>query len=220
MKHELCAAILVGGGLGAHASGVIITETFDSGIPASWSTFDYYPNGSGPAASAFDWTTNGAEGLANFTAGTGTAAAASSNNHIGPYDVSLWTPAFTLPAGPNNFKYKVNYQHVDAAEALDTRLSINGGPWVTMVHQTASLGASYSSGAPNVTVGISLDFFGASPGDVCIVQFRYFTSSLAPTVSNQYVEIDDVEYPVVPAPGAPFACSIVAAGCGILRRRR
>jgi len=203
---------------GAPAYGAIISEEFTAGIPASWSTFDYYPNGTGPLDSAFDWTTNVAEGYPNYTAGTGMTAAASSEHHSGPYDVSLWTPAFVLPEGPNSITYKVNFQHVSATEALDTRVSINGGPWITMVHQTTSLGASHSSAAPNVTVGVSLSFYGAVAGDICIVSWRYYETSTSALVHNSYVELDDVTYPVVPSPGMVATVGVCCFGC-VLRRR-
>ena len=205
--------------------GQTITETFDSGIPASWTIHDNFPlfGVPIPAFSAVPWTVNTLEGMENYTNGTSSlAATASSHNHPGQYDVSLITPTFVLNAGLNgqSLQYDINLQRVDAFEAFDTNLSINGGDWITMTHDTSSLGPAYSTGPPRVTRAISLTFFGAAVGDSARVEFRYYSTFLLPMVHNEYVEIDNVRIPTpVPEPATFVLMSLAAAGWCLRRRR-
>lgn len=207
--------------------GVLFTETFDSGIPASWTIVDNFPipGGTGiPAYSAVPWTTNlletnrfGPGIMGNYTGRTGQAATASSYNHTGQYDVSLITPVIAISAEPDDltFRYSINYQHADAFEAFDTDISINDAPWLTMVHDTSSLGAFWSDGPPNIVRGIDLGFFGAEPGDLVQVRFRYYSTYLLPMVWNEYVQIDDVTMAI------PEPTTLVLLGLGaVLVRKR
>lgn len=209
----------------ATSFGQTVTETFEGGIPASWTIQDNFPipGGSGiPAFSAVPWTVNTAEGMLNYTAGTGLAATASSYYHSGQYDVSLITPTFMITSDPGGaaLRYTINYQRVDAFEAFDTNLSINGGPWIVMTHDTSSLGPAYSTGPPKIIRGIDLGFFGALPGDSARVEFRYYSTFLLPMVHNEYVEIDDVRMPTpVPEPHALGGVLLVAALAAVRRRR-
>jgi hypothetical protein len=231
MKRSLCFVFLVFAFATppARLLGQTFTETFEGGIPASWTIQDNFPLPGVPipAFSAVPWTTNILEGMLNYTngggmTGAGTAATASSYNHSGQYDVSLITPTFliTAAAGGDTLRYTINYQRVDAFEAFDTNLSINGGPWITMTHDTSSLGPSYGTGPPKITRGIDLGFFGAMPGDLARVEFRYFSTFLLPMVRNEYVQIDDVEMPTpVPEPFG-LASILMASVCFAARRRR
>lgn len=194
------------------------TETFEGGIPANWSVHDNFPilGGTGiPAFSAVPWTTNIAEGMLNYTngggaTGVGTAATASSYLHSGQYDVSLITPSFAITTGldGNTLRYTINYQRVDAFEAFDTNLSLNGGPWIVMTHDTSSLGPFYGTGPPKVMRTIDMGFFGALPDDMARVEFRYYSTFLLPMVHNEYVQIDDVRMPSAPVP-EPCSVSMV-----------
>lgn len=218
----------------AHSSfcyGQVFVETFEGGIPATWTIQDNFPipGGSGiPAFSAVPWTTNIAEGLLNYTngggaTGAGTAATASSYLHSGQYDISLITPPFAITPGldGDTLRYTINYQRVDAFEAFDTNLSINGGPWIVMTHDTSSLGPSYSTGPPKVVRGIDMGFFGAVPGDTARVEFRYYSTFLLPMVHNEYVQIDDVQMPSmpIPEPESMMLISIVTAIGWLMRKR-
>jgi hypothetical protein len=208
MIQRLLVCALVGSGAVSVSFGQTITETFEGGIPASWTIQDNYPKPipMSPAFSAVPWTTNIAEGMLNFTdgggtTGGGTAATASSANHPGQYDISLITPAFVL-AADSSVRYTLNYYHVDAFEAFDTNISINGGPWIVMTHDATDRGAPYSTGPPKFvrTIG-PLTFFGGVPGDIARVEFRYYSTVLLPMVVNQYVQIDDVRIPTpIPEP--------------------
>jgi hypothetical protein len=199
----------------ATSFGQMVTETFDSGIPASWMIKDNFPVTGSPDFSAVPWTVNTAEGMGNYTSGTPSlAATASSYNHPGQYDISLITPTFVLTPDGRSISYDINYQRVDAFEAFDTNLSINGGDWMTMTHDTSSLGPAYSTGPPRWTRGIDLTFFGAAVGDSARVEFRYYSTYLLPMVHNEYVEIDNVRFPTpVPEPGSIilFVCGAIAA---------
>ncbi len=220
IQRAVVAALAVGVATGS-LLGQAFTETFDAGIPASWSIVDNFPIPGVPipAYSAVPWTTNVPEGMGNYTGGTGQAATACSYNHSGQYDISLIMPAFTISpvAGEDNLRYRINYQRVDAFEAFDTNISINGTPWVTMTHDTSSLGAWYSAGPPNVIRTIDLGFFGAMPGDLVRVEFRYYSTYLLPMVWNEYVQLDDVQW-VLPEPGGlPL---LAMGGLAAIRRRR
>lgn len=204
--------------IAASSRGQSITETFDAGIPASWTIHDNFPlfGVPVPAFSAVPWTVNTLEGMDNYTNGTPTlAATASSHNHSGQYDISLITPTFLLNAGVNgtSLRYDINLQRVDAFEAFDTNLSINGGDWITMTHDTSSLGPAYSTGPPRITRTLGLTFFGAAIGDSARVEFRYYSTFLLPMVHNQYVEIDNVRIPT-PAP-EPSGILLLLCACGL-----
>jgi hypothetical protein len=214
----------------ATASGQTFTETFESGIPASWTIQDsHFLTPGVPDFSAVPWTTNIAELLLNYTngggvTGAGTAATASSYNHPGQYDVSLITPSFEIVAGldGDTLRYTINYQRADATEFFDTNLSINGGPWIVMTHDSADLGPAYSTGAPKVIRTIDMGFFGALPGDTARVEFRYYSTFLLPMVHNEYVQIDDVRMPSMPVPEPATLVSAVLLGMllEVLQRRR
>ena len=209
----------------ATSFGQTITETFDAGIPASWTIHDNFPLPGVPipAFSAVPWTVNSLEGMGNYTNGTPTlAATASSHNHSGQYDVSLITPTFVLNAGPDgqSVRYDINYRRVDAFEAFDTNISINGGDWITMGHDTSSFGPAYSTGPPRITRTFILTFFGAAVGDSARVEFRYYSTFLLPMVHNEYVEIDNVRFPTpVPEPTTLASFAIACATLGIGMRR-
>lgn len=207
----------------ATAQAQTFTETFDAGIPATWTIVDNHAITPGiPDFSAFTWTVNTAEAMGNYTNGTPTlAATASSHNHPGQYDISLLTPKFKLNAGANgtSLAYDLNYYRVDAAEYFDTNLSINGGPWITMIHSLHE-GAPYSTGPPRVSVAVALTFFGAAIGDTAQVEFRYYSTFLVPMVHNEYVEIDNVRTPTyIPEPSTG-ALAIAAILLAARRRKR
>jgi hypothetical protein len=223
MIRRLLACGLVVTLTAAASVGQTFTETFESGIPASWTIQDNFPIPGVPipAFSAVPWTVNTLEGMLNYTDGTGLAATASSFNHSGQYDVSLITPAFMITSDPGGaaLRYTINYQRVDAFEAFDTNLSINGGPWITMTHETSSLGPFYSTGPPKVVRGIDLSFFGAMSGDLARVEFRYYSTFLLPMVHNEYVQIDNVMMPTpVPEPDTAALVLVVAALAAVRRR--
>jgi hypothetical protein len=221
LKFGSTALVIVLAAATAHAQ--TFTETFEAGIPATWTTIDYHAINPGiPDFSACSWTVNTVESMGNYTAGTGLAATASSFNHPGQYDISLFTPKFKLNAGADgtSVAYTINFYRVDAFEAFDTNLSINGGPWVTMVHETASEGPHYSTGPPKVSIAIGLGFFGAAIGDTAQVEFHYYSTFLLPMVHNEYIEIDNVRTPTyIPEPTTgvlAFTALLLAAA----RRKR
>jgi hypothetical protein len=204
-----------------------ITETFDTGIPASWTIHDNFPVEGSPDFSAVPWTVNTDEGLENYTNGTPSlAATASSHNHPGQYDISLITPTFVLNAGPDgqSVRYDINFQRVDVFEFFDTNLSINGGDWITMTHEESSLGPAYSTGPPLITRGIDLTFYGAAVTDSARVEFRYYSTDLLPMVQNEYVQIDNVRIPTpVPEPASNVlagAAAMLLIGGRQIRRTR
>jgi hypothetical protein len=223
---RLGAGVLLASLTAAISVGQEFIETFEAGIPASWTIDDNFPIPGSPDFSAVPWTTNIAEGLLNYTnggltTGVGTAATASSKNHPGQYDISLITPVFHVTASDVAFSYTINLQRVDAFEAFDTNLIINGGAPLVMTHDTSSLGPAYSTGAPKITRGIGLGFFGVTPADSLRVEFRYYSTFLLPMVRNEYVQIDNVRFPTapVPEPGA-ISLAIVPAVLALAHRRK
>lgn len=226
MIHRLAIGVMLFTLTTATSFGQTITETFDAGIPASWTIVDnHILNPALPDFSAVPWTTNDMEGLGNYTNGTPSlAATAASINHPGQYDISLITPTFELNAGSDgrSIGYDVNYNRADGFEFFDTNLSINGGPWIAMVHETSDVGAPYSTGPPRVRVGIDLTFFGAAVSDLARVEFRYYSTFLLPMVLNQYVQIDNVRIPEpvpIPEPATMvgFAATCAAICLGLRR---
>jgi hypothetical protein len=214
----------------ASSFGQTFTETFEGGIPPSWTIHDNFPVPGGlgiPDHSAVPWTVNTLEEMLNYTngggvTGAGLAATASSYNHPGQYDVSLITPSFMIVAGlgGNSLQYTINYRRVDAFEAFDTNLSINGGDWIVMNHDTSSLGPPYGTGPPKITRTIDMGFFGAVPGDSARVEFRYYSTYLLPMVRNEYVEIDDVRMPSMPVPEPATLISLLLTATLVAMRRR
>src|SRR5262245_53853851 len=102
LMRRISCACAIGVALAANAASCqTVTETFEGGIPASWTIEDNFPIPGSPDFSAVPWTTNDVEGLLNYTGGTGLAATASSDNHPGQYDISLITPTFMITAGPD-----------------------------------------------------------------------------------------------------------------------
>jgi hypothetical protein len=227
MTQSVWLVALTIGVMAGSSFGVLVTETFDSGIPASWTIVDNFPipGGTGiPAYSAVPWTTNlletnrfGPGTMGNYTDRTGQAATASSYNHTGQYDVSLITPVFAISVAPEDytFRYFINYQHADAFEAFDTDISINGDPWLNMVRDKSSLGAFWSAGPPHIVRTINLGFFGAKPGDLVQVRFRYYSTYLLPMVWNEYVQIDDVTM----ATPEPATLVLLGLGAALVRKR-
>lgn len=196
------------------------TENFNDGIPDSWTVVDNHAVVPGvPDSSAAPWTTNDVELMDNYTGQPGLAATACSFNHPGQYDISLITHEFRVPSVPfgTNIAYNINYQSPDVFDFFDTNISINGGDWITMTHDAGSLGAFWSDGPPNIRRTISMAFFGAEPGDMVRVEFRYYSTFLLPMVHNEYVQIDSVE--VVPSPGGASAL-VALFGFGASMRRR
>ena len=207
------------------ANSQTVTETFDAGIPATWSIVDNHAATPGvPDSSAVAWTTNVAEALGNYTDGTPSiCATASSFNHPGQYDTSLITPTFVLNAGADgrSIRYNINYQRPDVFDFFDTNLSINGGDWITMTHDAANLGPAYSTGPPRITRGVDLTFFGAAVGDSARVEFRYYSTFLLPMVHNQYVQIDNVRTPTyIPEPAAGVLVGLALSAAALTTRSR
>lgn len=208
MHHAL---IVVAGVLGSCGGALAqpFLETFDSGIPPTWTLEDYLPGGS-----VFAWGTNAAVGMGNYTNGEGLCATASSYAMPGPYDVGLLTPWFTVPA-EHTLRFRVNYQDALALDFADVDVRAPGGDWVNLVHWDWDLGVAWG-GPPYVMAGIDLGFAGFTGGTTAQVRFRYYTESTVPMVHDLYWQVDDFE--VLPAPG-----TAVLAGLGVLtafRRRR
>ena len=166
---------------------VLWTEDFDDGIPATWIVRDHV--GSGVV-----WGDVAASGEGgNYTGGMGDAATASSD-HAGetPFDTTLQTPPFDLPAGASAaVTYRANYQNMLHHDTLDLDISIDGGDtWQTLRrwnedHPPDEIGFRKASGE-----SVAVDLTPYLGMDDLTLRWRY--SDRRENAWDWYAQIDDV----------------------------
>jgi hypothetical protein len=162
----------------------IVVETFDAGVPGSWTVID----NEGTGVSWSDIATCGEAG--NFVNGNGDAACASSDSFgAAAYDTELLTPSMDL----TNFTgtmldYSVNFQNFAALDFFDVDVSTDGGTaWTTELSWNEDHGAFRA--VPGETVNIDLSAYDGQ-ADV-IVRFRWYDPNPGADF-NWYVQVDDV----------------------------
>ena len=179
----------------------VLCAEFESGIPAGWNTVDNL------GTSAFNWTTTADfDTNPNETGGDGEAATADSDAFNGspntaPYDVSLITPDFVIPAeGVLSF----DYRHRNLGSNFRAILHTTSGD----VDIVALLNAGNPGGSSGDEATLDLS---AYAGETATVEFRYDGDSW-----DWYSQVDNVR--VTPEPGtAALLCIGVVA---LIRRRR
>jgi hypothetical protein len=200
------AVAFVGGTGTARAD--ILSESFESGIPLTWSIEDYQSGGSG-----IMWQRSSDTGRGNYTGGTGLAAmadAASGGDGI-EFDIALLTPLFRVPTGGDaELRFIANYQNFAGHDFAEVDIDASGGGgWINLLSWNEDHGDSFFRPIGEA-VSLSLD---AWAGEDVRIRFHYFD----PGVSDwdYYWQIDDVV--VTPAPGAGV---IAVLGAGLLSARR
>lgn len=172
-------------------------EQFENGIPGNWTT---------TTIGAWGWTTNNLTpptSRANLTGGGGNCADADAdkyNNPPFPYDTSLITPSFVVPAQQAMLQYDMYYDDIDAQDFANVDISVDGGAtWISLASYSADVAASHKS----------LDL-SAYAGMTAQARFRYLGDSW-----DWYFEVDNVG----PA-GIPEPASFILLALGVLALRR
>ena len=96
------------------------------------------------------WDTNTNWGEGNYT-GSGGEAATCSSDVAGTldYDTELCTPILPVATLPTNIlSYLANYQNLSGYDFLDVDISVDGGPWQTVLSWNEDHGAFRAAPSP------------------------------------------------------------------------
>jgi MYXO-CTERM domain-containing protein len=201
-------AVVSGALTAAAANADVLRESFDNGIPSSWSRQDYRSTGSSIA-----WGVNTDTGRGNYTGGAGRAAMADSD-FAGDgieFDIALLTPTMHLPArGDLALTFQANYQNFAGSDFADVDLDAGSG-WVNLLRWNEDHGDSFFQ---PIGENVSLDL-GAYAGSDVRVRFHYYDPGTSDW--DWYWQVDNVT--VTPAPGS-FALGLLGAIMIAPRRRR
>jgi hypothetical protein len=163
----------------------LLTETFDTGIPAGWAVVD-------SAGSGIVWTNLvGCGESANFTGGAGDLACVSSDAPGEPaeYDTELRTPVIDLSTfvAPASLAFNANYQQF-TSEFFQVDVSINGaaGPWTNLLSWQENHGAFRDQ--PGQAVNLDI----ASVIGQANVMFRFHYFNPGQGDFDWYAQVDDV----------------------------
>jgi subtilisin-like proprotein convertase family protein len=163
--------------------GRVLNETFDSGIPATWTVID---GGSGGGA-ASRWTTNN-PGVRTILPPMAVPAAVIDSDAAGPgatQDEALLTPVLDMSAATTAvLQFDQFFRTLSAVSGesadVDVRSSVTGEAWVTVLHQQ---GAS-TANPDHRTIDISAQAAGAADAQI---RFHYWNAA-----NDQYWQVDDV----------------------------
>ncbi|MCK4341551.1 MAG: choice-of-anchor J domain-containing protein [Phycisphaerae bacterium] len=178
----------------------LLLEDFNAGIPANWTILDNIPGG-GP----FVWMTNDVAGRENYAGGDGLCADADSDEFGAsgtPYDTSLITPEFMVPADAE-FMFTAAYNDLGAGgDTAEVNVTTDGGTtWTNLL----TWDEDHDPAGPGELVNID---FGGYAGETAQVEFRYYGGGW-----DWYFQVDNVGLTPEPA-------SLMLLALGALLRRR
>lgn len=198
----------------AMASVSVIDESFDSGIPGTWTVVDNEGNG-------VVWTNIAGSGESgNYTNGSGDAASASSDEAgIVEYDTTLLSPVFNLSSGSSELSFTANYQNLSQHDFFDVDLYASDSLAANLLSWNEDHGSFRNT--PGVDVSIDLSTY-AGLSDLQIA-FHYYDPLTGDW--DWYIQVDDVVVTTdatatVPAPGALLLGSFGLGGLSLIRKRR
>ncbi len=142
----------------------VISEAFDSGLPANWTVVDNAGNG-------VEWQACSAWGV-NYTGGAGDCAGVSSDAAgQAEFDTELHSPVIDLSnAVAAELTYKANYQNFAAHDFLNVDVSTDGGTtWDTLLSWNEDHGAFFSTPGEDVTLDLS-----GYAGKQIILRWHYY----------------------------------------------
>jgi hypothetical protein len=191
---------------GSAYGGVIFAESFDTATLGQMTYTDYLTDG----ASAFEWTNNEAQGLGNFTGGTGSAAMSHSDAVFGAFDHAIVTPEIVLPEDRLVLSFVHNYQNFAHIDIADVDITTDGGSsWINLHRFNEDHGGFYEK--PGKTVLLNLT---AYAGESVRIRFRH--TDLTEDALDWYWQVDNIAVETaIPAPGALAllgAAGLIAAG--------
>ena len=158
----------------------VLTASFDSGVPATWTAIDNAGNG-------VEWEACSAWG-ANYTNGSGDCVGASSDagGNVA-FDAELRTPVIDLSnAIAAEVSFTANYQNFAAHDFLNVDVSTDGGTtWETISTWNEDHGAFFATPGEDITLDLS-----NYAGQQIVLRWHYYDPSGAG--NDWYAQIDDV----------------------------
>lgn len=212
------ALVLMGGS--ASAVTTLLSEGFNNGIPAAWSTLNFSDAVAGPAWFA------GSGDAAHFPAQAGAASsyAASSvfiggtdgnGNPTGTVDGYLFTPTLNLSLATTLSFYTRTVSPSSFGETLYVGALVNGNTDLLLgVVNPATLVGSYPEGWQQYTMFLA----GQGAGATGRFYFEYYIADAS--VAGDYIGIDSVLVTAVPEPAAWLLMTGGLLALGALGRRR
>lgn len=205
--------------------GPLLSETFDSGIPAGWAVVDN-------AGSGVQWTNLvGCGEAGNFTDGSGDLACVSSDLFgSAEFDTELRTPVIDLSSyiAPATLTFDSNYQNFLALDFFDVDVSTNGaaGPWTNLLTWNEDHGTFRATPGEPVNLDI------ASVVGQANVMFRFHYYDPNTGDFDWYAQVDNVVVSATTGSGPPpvevptlseiglGGLALLLAGAGLLVLRR
>jgi hypothetical protein len=204
----------------------LLSESFDSGIPAGWAVIDN-------AGTGVQWTNlAGCGETGNFTDGSGDVACVSSDQFgIAEFDTELRTPVIDLSTyiAPATLTFDSNYQNFANLDFLDVDVSTNGaaGPWTNLLTWNEDHGTFRATpGEP-----VNLDIASVVGQANVMFRFHYYDPNTADF--DWYAQVDNVVVTATAGSGPPppvevptlsevglGGLALLLAGAGFLVLRR
>lgn len=169
------------GSRAGHAA--LLTESFDSGVPGTWSVLDNAGNGQ----IWTDMATSGESG--NFTGGTGDCASSSLNQGGAvEFDTEMISPVINCAnSGTVTLSCLVNYQNFANYDFFNIDVSNdNGGTWTNVLSWNEDHGSFRAT--PGEAVNMDISAVAAHAANV-LVRFHYYDPRVGD--DDWYVQVDD-----------------------------